>query len=50
MIHPQTKIQSAPAGAEDCGQQASVGSSAIGTADGRQHDFNADERMRPTAH
>jgi hypothetical protein len=46
---PQTKIQSAPAGAEDRGQQASVGRSAIGMADGRQHDLNADERMRPTA-
>jgi hypothetical protein len=35
-MDPQTKIQSAPAGAEDRGQQASVGRSAIETGEGRQ--------------
>ena len=32
------------------GSDASGHRSAIGTADGRRHDLNADERMRPTAH
>jgi hypothetical protein len=36
--------------ATESGPDACGHLSAIGMADGRQHDLNADERMRPTAH
>jgi len=47
---PLARIWSGFAGGDDDRETCPVERSAIGMADGRQHDLNADERMRPTTH